>query len=154
MKRPSFPSVIVTLIAVLTLGFPGVGAAAGTTLTTPDGSPVVWSDWVADQAPVAVLLWASWVPSADETLTDLDQITAAARAHGLDLVIVAVQETLEDAAESLDGVDVGWLHDRYGHLLKDYRVVVIPRLLVFADDGRVVERLEVSPKSLREWSGR
>lgn len=130
-----------------------MGVAAGTALTMPDGSPVVWSEWVADQAPVAVLLWASWVPSAEETLNDLDQITAAARAHGLDLVVVAVQETLEEAAESLEGVDVVWLHDRYGHLLKDYRVVVIPRLLVFAEDGRVVEQLEVSPRSLRAWGG-
>jgi len=153
MKRPWFPSVIVALIAVLTLGFPSVGVAADLTLTMPDGSPVVWSDWVADQAPVAVLLWASWIPSAEETLADLDQITAAARAKGLNLVIVAVQETLEEAAESLEGIDVGWLHDRYGHLLKDYRVVVIPRLLVFAEDGQVVERLEVSPRSLRTWGG-
>ena len=153
MKRPWFPSVLVLLTAVLTLGVPSVGVTAGTTLTTPDGSPVVWSDWVADQAPVAVLLWASWVPSAEETLADLDQITAAARANGLNLVIVAVQETLEEAAESLEGVDVGWLHDRYGHLLKDYRVVVIPRLLVFSEDGREFERLEVSPESLRAWGG-
>ena len=153
MKRPWFSSVIVTLIAVLVLGFPSVGVAAGTTLTMPDGSPVVWSEWVADQAPVAVLLWASWVPSAEETLTDLDQITAAARAQGLNLVVVVVQETLEEATESLDDIDVAWLHDRYGHLLKDYRVVVIPMLLVFSEDGRLVERLEVSPKSLREWGG-
>ncbi len=153
MKGTRFSPVIAILIAGFALAAPPVILGAETTLTTPDGEPVVWSEWVAENAPVAVLLWASWVPAADETLGDLDRITSAARAHDLDLVVVAVQEPLEDATEILDGANVNWLHDRFGHLLKDHRVVTIPRLLVFEKDGRVVERLEVSPDSLRSWAG-
>ena len=141
------------LTAALALGLPAVGSAAGSTVTTSDGRGVVWTDWLGDNAPVAVLLWASWVPDADKTLADLETIIAAANARGLDLVLVVVQEPLEEARESLSDIGVTWLHDRYGHLLKDYRVVSIPRLLVIAEDGRVVERLDVNMESVRAWGG-
>ena len=153
MKWTRHSSVIAILVAVFALGAPPLIFGAETTLTTPDGEPVLWSDWVAENAPVAVLLWVSWVPGADETVADLDRITSAARAHDLDLVVVAVQEPLEEATEILDSANVNWLHDRFGHLLKDHRVVTIPRLLVFEKDGRVVEQLEVSRNSLRSWAG-
>ncbi len=126
---------------------------ADMTLSKPDGTPVVWADWLAERAPVAVLVWASWVPGADATLADLDRIRTAARGQGLDLVIVAVQESFGEAAGALADVKIDWVHDRYGGLLKDYRVVDIPRLLVFTADGRLAKRLDISPESLRSWGG-
>ena len=134
------------------LGF-AVGSGAETTLTTPGGNPVVWSSWVSENAPVAVLLWASWEPDADKVLADLDSIADAAKSRNLGFVVVAVQEPLEEATESLGSAGVDWLHDRYGRLLKDYRVVSIPRLLILSDDGRVVERLGADPASLKTWGG-
>jgi thiol-disulfide isomerase/thioredoxin len=133
----------------LTVGFPCAGFGAGAAVTAPDGRPVDWSDWVSENAPVAVLLWASWVPDADGTLADLGRIDAAVRKRDLELVVVAVQEPLQDASESLGSIDVPWFHDRFGSLLKDYRVVSIPRLLILAEDGRVVERLDARPESVR-----
>lgn len=139
------------VFAALVLGCSGIIEGAETTLTTPDGRPIVWADWVSDHSPVAVLLWASWVPDAERTLADLDAIVAATGRRGLDFVVVAVQEPLDEASKSLAGTEVSWLHDRYGRLLKDYRVVAIPRLLVFADDGRLIERLEIDQDSMRHW---
>ena len=153
MKQIRLFLVLLTLTAVTVIGPSHTASAAGSTVTTPDGGSVAWADWLGDNAPIAVLLWASWVPDADSTLADLDRITAAASARGLELVLVVVQEPLNEARESLGNIDVEWLHDRYGHLLKEYRVVSIPRLLVVAEDGRVVERLEVDVESLRAWGG-
>lgn len=153
MVRPRFHLFTTILFVVLALVAPSAGWGAEATLTNPDGNPVEWDAWVADNAPVAVLLWASWEPDADGVLADLDRISKAARAKGFDLVVVAVQEPFKEAAESLDGSGVDWLHDRYGRLLKDYRVVTIPRLLVIADDGRVVEQLDVDSQALSAWGG-
>jgi len=136
------------LAVAFAIGLPVFAFSAEATLTTHDGRPIAWSDWVDDNAPVAVLLWASWVPNADETLAGIGELTAAAESRGLELVLVVVQEPLEEARDSLKGVNVIWYHDRYGHLLKDYRVVSIPRLLVIAEDGRAIERLEAKPQSL------
>ncbi len=134
-------------------GYTASSSAVGLTVTTSDGRPVVWADWLEENGPVAVLLWASWVPDAATTLDNIDTITATARTRDLDVILVVVQESLSEAQESLEGVDVRWFHDRFGHLLKEYRVVSIPRLLVISGDGTVVERLEVKPESLRAWGG-
>jgi len=138
---------------VIALGVTISASAAGPTVTTPDGRPLEWSGWIDDNAPVAVLLWASWVPGADTTLTDLGGIRTAVRDRGLDLVVVVLQEPIEEAKESLEGVDITWFHDRYGHLLKDYRVVSIPRILVIDEEGRVVERLDATTASVRSRGG-
>lgn len=141
------------LMAAIAVGTLSPGVAAGESPTTPDGVPVAWPDWVSANAPVAVLLWASWVPDAGTTLADLDRISAAARSRGLDLVVVAVQEPIAAARESIGDADVTWFHDRYGDLLKQYRVVSIPILLVLSDDGKVTERIAVTRESLQAWAG-
>ena len=112
MVRPRLRSFTAILFVVFALVSPSPGTGAEATLTTPDGNPVEWGAWLAENAPVAVLLWASWEPDADDVLADLDRISEAARAKGLDLVVVAVQEPFKEATESLDGAGVDWLHDR------------------------------------------
>ena len=145
---------VATIMAVCIITGHTVGAsAAGPSLTTSEGRPVVWADWLEENGPVAVLLWASWVPDAATTLDNIETITAAARKRDLEVILVAVQEALGDAQASLDGVDIQWFHDRYGDLLKENRVVSIPRLLVISGDGTVVERLDVTPESIRAWGG-
>jgi thiol-disulfide isomerase/thioredoxin len=146
-------SIAPALAVIIASACPLSSWAAESTVTTPEGRPIVWSDWLRDNAPVAVLFWASWVPDAARSLDDLATITAAARAHDLDLVLVVVQEPLDDALEHLSGIEVRWFHDRYGQLLKDNRVVSIPRILVIAEDGRVIEEIEVKPAALRTWGG-
>ncbi len=153
MERTPFQLATVVLVAIIGLAGPSLGVAAGASPTTPDGVPVAWPDWVSANAPVAVLLWASWVPDADTALADLDRISAAARGRGLDLVVVAVQEPIAEATESIGDADVTWFHDRYGELLKQYRVVSIPVLLVLSNDGKVTERIAVTRASLQAWGG-
>ncbi len=147
-----FPVAAVLALSII-LGHTVGVAAGGPTVTTADGRPVEWAEWLAENGPVAVLLWASWVPDAAATLDDIDTITAAARRRNLELILVVVQEPLSEAHRSLDGIDIRWFHDRYGHLLKENRVVSIPRLLVFSGEGAVTERIEVGPESIRAWGG-
>ena len=35
------------------------------------GAPIAWTHWVAKRGPVAVLVWASWAPSASSANTIL-----------------------------------------------------------------------------------
>jgi hypothetical protein len=69
------------------------------------------------------------------------------------LVVVSVQEDLDDARRGLEGTEAAWLHDRYGGLLKHYRVVTIPGLLIVAADGEVLARLAPTVEALRGWKG-
>ena len=153
VKRLSHFSVAAIMALVIITGHTAGSSAAGPTVTTSDGRPVVWADWLEENGPVAVLLWASWVPDAAATLDNIETITAAARKRDLEVILVVVQESLGEATESLEGVDIRWFHDRFGHILKENRVVSIPRLLVISGDGTVVDRLEVKPESVRAWGG-
>jgi hypothetical protein len=153
MNRPRLRLTAAALTAAVALGLPALVDAAEAAPTTPDGVPVVWSEWVRANGPAAVLIWASWVPEADDALADLDRIAFAARARELEFVVVVVQEPIDEAREAIGGVDVLWFHDRYGGILKEYRVVSIPILLVLSEDGKVTERVPVTRESLRAWSG-
>lgn len=153
MNRNRLGLATVALTAVIAFGSPPAVDGAKASPTTPDGVPIVWSEWVSGHAPAAVLIWASWVPDADDALADLDRIAAAAVARDLELVVVAVQEPIDEAREAIGDADVLWFHDRYGGILKEYRVVSIPILLVLSEDGRVIERVPVTRESLRAWGG-
>lgn len=137
--------------AVLFVGTALVAAqtAAPVVVTAPDGRTLEWSRWLADAGPAAVLLWSSWSPRGDEALAELEAIEAACRERGLELVLVAVQEELEESAAALRGRDLRWLHDRHGMLLKRYRVVRVPSLLVLDGRGEAVARLQPTPEALR-----
>jgi hypothetical protein len=81
-------------------------------------------------------------------------IAAACREAGLNLVVLDVQETLEDGRSALSKREVGWLHDRHGALLKQYRVITIPSLLLVSRDGEALARLDATARSVRSWSTR
>lgn len=153
MKRFGQLPVVAILAAFIVTSHTVDSNAAGPAVTTPDGRAVVWSEWLEEHGPVAVLLWASWVPDASITLDNIDAITAAAQKRDLEVVLVVVQESLNEAEKSLGGVDIRWFHDRYGDLLKENRVVSIPSLLVISDDGTVVERFKVNREAVRAWGG-
>ncbi|HSO24500.1 MAG TPA: hypothetical protein VLT81_16475 [Chondromyces sp.] len=115
------------------------------------GAPVAWSDFVARRGPVAVLVWASWAPGAAEVLDRWDELATAARDRALNMVILDVQEPLEDARRALGGSEVEWVHDRHGALLKNYRVIVVPSIVIVSPQGKALARLEPSPQAVRDW---
>ncbi len=131
---------------------PGMAAAqnraAEVAVTAPDGSPVQWSRLLEQHGPVAVLFWASWSPRGRSTLAACGRLREAARKRGLELLIVDVQESLPDARYALADSGIPWVHDRYGRLLRRYRVLRIPRLLVIAKNGGVTARLEPTADAL------
>jgi hypothetical protein len=118
------------------------------------GAPVAWTDWVAKRGPVAVLVWASWAPDAHESLTAYDALATACADAGLHLVLLDVQETLEEGRAALASSDFGWLHDRHGALLKQYRVIEVPSLLLVSADGSALAKLHATPDAVRGWRDR
>jgi thiol-disulfide isomerase/thioredoxin len=147
---------LVALVLVLATGVGPATPALGqeVTLSAPDGHQVGWTELVAERGPMAVLFWASWLPKADATLDRVDALAAAARERGLDFLVIAVQEPLDDARGPLGGIRVDWLHDRHGRLLKRYRVVSIPRLLIVDPNGEARASLEPDPTALRDGGSR
>lgn len=116
----------------------------------PDGTAIRWEVFLEERGPVAVLLWSSWTPGASTTLEALPAIDRACSRRGLSLVIVDVQEPLQDARRAL-GEGEGWLHDRHGALLKLYRVIELPRLVIVAADGTLQARLDPTADAVTSW---
>ena len=140
---------VVTLLAALSTAT----AADPPLVDGVSGAPVVWTDWVRKRGPVAVLVWASWAPDSGTAMDRYQELAAACRESGLYLIVLDVQESLEDGRTALASRKVGWLHDRYGALLKQYRVIVVPSLLVVAADGSPLAKLDASAGAVRGWSG-
>jgi len=148
MKRvfPAFAAFLLMGVAI--------GSAADPRLVDGvSGAPIAWTDWVAKRGPVAVLVWASWAPTAEATMDGHAGLAQACADAGLLLVVLDVQESLEDGRAALGGREVGWLHDRHGALLKMFRVIEVPSLLLVAADGRQLAKLDPTPDAVRGWSG-
>jgi hypothetical protein len=128
-------------------------SAAEVTVTDPDGTELRWSDWVEERGPAAVVLWASWVPNAEATLKEWSAIARVARSKDLSPVLVSVQESAAETRVSLGAMEAPWMNDRYGGLLKQFRVVEIPALVIVAPEGRIMARLDATANALREWTG-
>lgn len=113
-----------------------------------------WTEWVEGQGTIAVLFWASWAPGARDAIAGIGGLESAAATRNFGLVVVSVQEEQDEARQGLEGTNVAWLHDRYGALLKHYRVVTIPALVIVGRDGEVIARLDPSAQALRAWKGK
>ncbi|MFC2144098.1 TlpA family protein disulfide reductase [Acidobacteriota bacterium] len=138
---------------LLLMGLSTASAADTRLVDGVSGAPIAWTDWVAKRGPVAVLVWASWAPTAEATMDGYADLAAACADAGLHLVVLDVQESLEDGRAALGGREVGWLHDRHGALLKKYRIIEVPSLLLVAADGGPLAKLETTPEAVRGWSG-
>ena len=90
---------------------------------------------------------------AEATMDEHTSLAEACAEAGLHLVVLDVQESLEDGRAALGGREVGWLHDRHGTLLKKYRVIEVPSLLLVAADGEPLARLDATPEAVSGWSG-
>ena len=143
--------VLIVAAALLPLPVHAEGAVQPVQLVAPDGSPVQWLEWVAADAPAAVLFWASWAPRSDTVLAGLADLATACRKRELKLIIIDVQESLADARAALADAGVGWLHDRHGALLKEYRVIRVPALLIVDVKGKVLAELAPTPAAVSGW---
>jgi hypothetical protein len=141
--------VVWTAAAAIALAAAVSAGASDLALSAADGSSVRWSEWIAANGPAAVLVWASWAPAAPSAVDGLPGLAEAARSQGLKLVVVDVQEELEAARRGLERTGVPWLHDRHGAILKQYRLIQLPILLVVDQDGRELARLAPNAESLR-----
>jgi hypothetical protein len=143
---------VVFVFLVLT-GLSSASAADPRLVDGVSGAPIAWTDWVARRGPVAVLVWASWAPRAEATMDGHAGLATACAEAGLHLVVLDVQETLEDGRAALDRREIGWLHDRHGALLKKYRIIEVPSLLLVAADGESLAKLDATPEAVLGWSG-
>ena len=134
------------------IGLSAASAADPRLVDGVSGAPIGWTDWVAKRGPVAVLVWASWAPTAEATMDGHAGLSKACAGAGLHLVVLDVQESLEDGRSALGGREVGWLHDRHGALLKKYRVIEVPSLLLVSADGEQLAKLDATPEAVRVWS--
>jgi hypothetical protein len=137
-------AVIPFLASVFLMGLLTATAADPRLVDGVSGAPIAWKDWVAKRGPVAVLVWASWTPTAEVTMDEHPGLKAACADAGLHLVVLDVQESLEDGRTALD--------DRDGVLLKQYRVIEVPSLLLVAGDGTALAKLDATPEAVRGWS--
>ena len=134
------------------IGLSAASAADPRLVDGVSGAPIAWTDWVAKRGPVAVLVWASWAPTAETTMDGHAGLSKACADAGLHLVVLDVQESLEDGRSALGGREVGWLHDRHGALLKKYRVIEVPSLLLVTAEGEQLAKLDATPDAVRVWS--
>ncbi len=118
------------------------------------GAPIAWSNWVGKRGPVAVLVWASWAPGAETVIERWDEISKECRDSGLHPVVVIVQESLADGRAALRPRGVPWIHDRHGALLKQYRVIKVPSILVVSAEGEALARLDPTAEALAVWRRR
>jgi hypothetical protein len=145
-------AVAVALIVALFWAGGPASAQSSTIVKDSAGTPVEWDDWIDSRAPAAVLLISSWAPESGRTLDRLAELERVCASRDLDLVIVVVQETFGDARAALGGVrDVPWLHDRHGALLKRYRVIKVPAVVIVDDEGAAVGRVDASPEAVSAW---
>jgi hypothetical protein len=143
----------VVFALLVVIGLSNASAADPRLVDGVSGAPIGWTDWVAKRGPVAVLVWASWAPTAEATMDGHADLATACADAGLHLVVLDVQETLEDGRAALGDREVGWLHDRHGALLKKYRVIEVPSLLLVAADGEPLASLGATPEAVRGWNG-
>lgn len=115
------------------------------------GRPVRWWDWLTEEGPVALLVWASWAPRADQSLGRFPALKAACGEAGLELAVIDVQEPIQDGRAVLEATGYPWFHDRHGWLLKRHRVVRIPALLILGPGGEALDIVEPTPAAIRAW---
>ncbi len=130
------------------------GTPAVTGIVASDSTPVRWSSWVARHGPVVLVVWASWLPRSDAALAQLGPLREACHTRGLSLAVADVSETFAHASAALRKVKISWIHDRHGSILKHYRLVRIPCLLILDRKGHLVATLDVSVTALERWEKR
>lgn len=151
MKR-----ILATVAVVGLLAFaPGAAYSNSPTpsfkLARPDGSTVTWTDWARGRGPCVVVLWASWLPDHQRTTAYLAEIARAAREKGLELVVIALQEPIENSRRTLGSTSHIWLHDRHGASLRHFMVFQVPEIVVVDSFGAVTARLGPETSALRAW---
>jgi hypothetical protein len=138
-------------MACLLLALPQTAAAQAAVFVEPDGGSLTWSRWQADHETGAVLLWASWLPDARESLASAPALASLCAERGWAFLLIDVQEEISEARSQLEGLRLPWVNDRHGTILKHHRVTWIPQLLIVDRDDQVLARLQPTVEALRGW---
>jgi hypothetical protein len=139
------------LLAILAAAAP-LPAQQATVVMDSTGKSVQWTEFLGTRTPVAVLIFASWAPGARDTIGELSDLGRACADRGWTLVIVDVQETFDAARRTLSNTGgVQWLHDRHGDVLKRYRVIKVPSIVVIDNGEVVLGRIEARARSVVAW---
>jgi len=141
---------LVFAVLIATVGMP-TAFAGELVFKDRSGTAIRFSEWLAENGPVAVLVWASWAPDGDEALDHLGALREECARKDLELVVVDVQEDFQSASSFLDRAGVPWLHDRHGGFLKEYRIIRVPWLVVMNAEGAVLGRIEPTAAALAAW---
>jgi hypothetical protein len=115
------------------------------------GRPVEWAQWLEGNGPAAVVVLASWAPEAERVEQDLPALARLCAERDLSLAVVGVHEPLGDTRAAMEGRGVTWFHDRHGSILKAYRLIRLPVMVILKPDGTVLARLDPSPAGLAGW---
>ena len=129
-----------------------VVAAEDLRLVDSKGEATRWLVWLETNGPTAVLVWSSWAPDGGEALRLAPALADAAAARALGFVVVDVQEDFEAAEKALSGRGFEWLHDRHGAILKEYRLIEVPILVIVDSEGRLEARLSPDPGAVAAWA--
>ncbi len=129
-----------------------VVAADDLRLVDSKGEATRWLGWLEINGPTAVLVWSSWAPEGDVALQLVPALAEAAAGRDLGFVVVDVQEGFEAAENALAGRGIEWLHDRHGAILKEYRLIEVPILVIVDSEGRLEARLSPDPGAVAAWA--
>jgi hypothetical protein len=99
-----------------------------------------------------VLVWSSWAPDGPAALEAAPRLAGAASEIGLGFLVVDVQEGFEDASRALRGRGFRWYHDRHGGILKAYRLIEVPILMIVDGSGRLQSTMAPDPEALTAWN--
>lgn len=144
-------TLVLGVLGCLLVVVPAVRAEGPALVDGVSGVPIEWDAWVAKHGPAAVLMWSSWTPGADEAIDAHAAIAAACREADLELILLDVQEPIADARAVLGSKGIAWIHDRHGALLKQYRVIRVPSLVIVSSKGEALARLEPTAAAVRGW---
>lgn len=123
-------------------------------VSVAEGRSESFDSWLGANGPAVLMVWATWAPRADTALERLARIRRACEERDIALVLVDVQEPYEVGREALRQYGLPWIHDRHGQLLKHFRIIKIPRLLLVGAGGELISQADVSEDAVRSWEER
>lgn len=114
--------------------FRGVNVASGDTVSLDDYAGRV----------VLLNVWATWCGPCEAEMPSMQRLHDALRDQGLSIVAISVDAGARAAVRRwvVDrGLTFDVLHDREGHVERDYQTIAVPQSFVIDRDGIIVKKV-------------